>query len=103
MRKTSNFFAGPSVLPVEVLKEIQRELIDYKGSGISMIENSHRSESYDEVHNRALVLFRELFNVPSNYQVLFLQGGGTLQFGMIPMNLLKRNKKMRLCNNRIME
>ena len=93
MSRASNFYAGPSVLPAEVLEEIRDNLIDYKGSGISMIENSHRSASYDEVHNRAVELFRELFGVPSNYHILFLQGGGTLQFGMIPMNLLKENKK----------
>ena len=93
MSKASIFFAGPSVLPAEVLEEMSRELVDYKGSGVSMIENSHRSSSYDEIHNRAIDLFRELFNVPSNYRILFLQGGGTLQFGMIPLNLLNENKK----------
>ena len=93
MEKASNFFAGPSVLPAEVLEEMSRELVNYKGSGVSMIENSHRSASYDEIHNRAIDLFREIFDVPSNYHVLFLQGGGTLQFGMIPLNLLKGNKK----------
>ncbi len=92
MGKASNFFAGPSVMPAEVLEEIQKEIVDFKNTGISLIETSHRSSTYDEIHNRAISLFRELFNVPSNYHVLFIQGGGTLQFGMIPLNFLHAAK-----------
>ena len=92
MSRISNFYAGPSVLPEEVLKELSNQIIDFNNTGLSLIETSHRSKTYDEVHNTAINLFKELFNVPSNYHVLFLQGGGTLQFGMIPMNFLSENK-----------
>jgi len=88
MARKINFYAGPSVLPVEVLEELGKEMVDFKGSGLSLVETSHRSATYDEVHNNALNLFRELLNVPENYKILFLQGGATLQFTMVPMNLM---------------
>lgn len=87
MRKY-NFYAGPSTLPESVLKKLQAELADYHGTGLSLIETSHRSKDYDQVHSQAQDLIRELFSVPSNYQILLLGGGATLQFSMIPMNLL---------------
>jgi len=84
-----NFYAGPSTLPLEVLEVLQRELVDFEGQGLSMIETSHRSSMYDQVHNRAVELLRELFGIPGNYHVLFLGGGATLQFSMIPLNFLR--------------
>ncbi|MCG8480813.1 MAG: 3-phosphoserine/phosphohydroxythreonine transaminase [Spirochaetales bacterium] len=87
MRKY-NFYAGPSTLPVEVLEELKGELVDYNGEGLSMIETSHRSPMYDAVHTETVALFRELLRIPEHYKVLFVGGGATLQFGMVPLNLL---------------
>ena len=87
MRK-HNFFAGPSALPVEVLNELKEEIADYKGEGLSMIETSHRSPMYDTVHSETMQMFRELLKIPDNYKVILIGGGATMQFGMIPMNLL---------------
>ena len=87
MRKY-NFYAGPSTLPVEVLEELKENMVDYKGMGMSLVETSHRSKEYDEVHNDAVGLVKELLGLPANYKVLFLGGGATLQFTMVPMNLL---------------
>ena len=91
MRK-HNFYAGPSTLPLEVLKELQEEIVDYKGEGLSMIESSHRAPMYDAVHSETMELFRELLSIPSNYKVLLIGGGATMQFGMVPMNLLSDGK-----------
>jgi len=88
MSHALNFYAGPSVLPVEVLENIQKEIVDYKNSGLSLVETSHRSPEYDEVHYNAMNLMRELFQVPENYKILFLGGGATMQFSMIPLNFL---------------
>lgn len=88
MGHARNFYAGPSVLPVSVLEEMQKEMVDYKGSGLSLVETSHRSPEYDEVHYSAMNLFREVFSVPENYKILFIGGGATMQFSMIPMNFL---------------
>ena len=88
MNRKHNFYAGPSTLPLEVLETLQRELVDFEGQGLSMIETSHRSSMYDQVHNRAVDLLRELFEIPANYRILFLGGGATLQFSMIPLNFL---------------
>ena len=87
MNRIFNFGAGPSAIPLEVLEEAQRELVDYKGEGLSIMEASHRSKMYDEVHSEAMSLIRELYKVPEDYNILFLQGGASLQFAMIPMNL----------------
>ncbi len=87
MKRAYNFGAGPSAIPTEVLEEAQKELLDYDGSGISIMEASHRSAMYDEVHNGAISLMRELYEIPDDYEVLFLQGGASLQFAMVPMNL----------------
>lgn len=88
-----NFCAGPCTLPLEVLEEAQREFVDYKGAGMSLIEMSHRAPEYDAVHEEATALARELYKVPDDFAVLFLQGGATLQFSMVPMNLLKSGDK----------
>lgn len=89
MARKLNFFAGPSVLPVEVLEELGKEMVNYKGYGLSLVESSHRSSEYDRVHNNALELIKKLLDIPDNYRVLFLQGGATLQFSMVPLNLMK--------------
>jgi len=88
MSRVHNFFAGPATLPLEVLQEAQRDFVDYKNNGLSLIETSHRSKQYDAVHTRAGELLREHLGIPSGYKVLFLGGGATLQFGMVPMNLM---------------
>ena len=88
MSRTINFYAGPSVLPVGVLKKIQEEMVDYQETGLSLMETSHRSQAYDEVHNEAVTLLKELLSIPDNFKVLFLGGGATLQFSMIPLNFL---------------
>ena len=89
MGRVYNFSAGPAVLPEEVLKEAQADMLDYKGCGMSVMEMSHRSAMFDNIIKEAEKDFRELVGVPDNYKVLFLQGGGSLQFAQIPMNLMK--------------
>jgi phosphoserine aminotransferase len=88
-----NFCAGPCTLPLEVLEEAQRELVDYQGTGMSLIEMSHRSPEYDAVHREAMTLAMELYEAPDDFAVLFVQGGAHLQFAMIPMNLLHEGGK----------
>ena len=83
-----NFCAGPCTLPLPVLEEAAAEFVDYAGSGMSLIEMSHRSPEYDAVHEQALERVRRLFAVPDDFEILFLQGGATLQFAMVPLNLL---------------
>ncbi len=89
MSRVYNFSAGPAVLPEEVLKEAADEMLDYNGSGMSVMEMSHRSKVYDTIIKEAEADLRELMNIPDNYKVLFLQGGASQQFAMIPMNLMK--------------
>ncbi len=89
MARVYNFSAGPAVLPEEVLKEAAEEMLDYRGSGMSVMEMSHRSKTYDNIIKEAEKDLRELMNIPDNYKVLFLQGGASQQFAMIPMNLMK--------------
>lgn len=89
MKRVYNFSAGPAVLPEEVLREISEEMMDYRGTGMSVMEMSHRSGVFDEILQTAEKDFRELLKVPDNYKVLFLQGGAHLQFAAIPMNLMK--------------
>ena len=84
-----NFSAGPAVLPEEVLKEAQAEMLDYNGTGMSVMEMSHRSKAFDQIIQEAEKDLRDLMHIPNNYKVLFLQGGASLQFAMIPMNLMK--------------
>lgn len=89
MSRVFNFSAGPAVLPESVLKEAAEEMLDYKGTGMSVMEMSHRSKAYDEIIKTAEADLRELMNIPDNYKVLFLQGGASQQFAMLPMNLMK--------------
>jgi len=92
MNRKLNFYAGPAVLPEEVLNELQANMADYHENGFSLIEASHRGAVYDGLHNETVQLFKELLQVPDDYSVLFLGGGATLQFSMVPMNLLKEDK-----------
>ncbi len=99
MTRAINFGAGPSAIPLEVLEEAQRELLDFGGNGLSIMEASHRSKMYDEVHNGAITSMREIYNIPEDFEVLFLQGGASLQFAMIPMNLSKKGGKVQYVNS----
>ena len=92
MGRIYNFSAGPAVLPEDVLKELAAEMMDYNGTGMSVMEMSHRSAAYQAIIDAAEADLRELMNIPDNYKVLFLQGGASLQFAMIPMNLMKNKK-----------
>jgi phosphoserine aminotransferase len=92
-KRAINFYAGPAGLPLPPLERAQAELLDFENTGMSVMEISHRSKEYEAVHNEAIALTRELLGVPENYKVLFLQGGGHLQFGMLPMNLLYKGRK----------
>ena len=92
MSRKYNFNAGPSTLPLEVLQQIKEEIVDYKNTGMSIIEHSHRGKDYEQVHNDSIALLREIMGIPANYKVLYLGGGATLQFAMIPMNLMAQNK-----------
>ena len=87
-----NFSAGPSMLPVSVLEAARDDMLNYKGSGMSVMEMSHRSKVYDNIIVECQTLLREVMQIPDNYKILFLQGGASLQFAMIPMNLLKTGK-----------
>ncbi len=89
MARVYNFSAGPAVLPEEVLREAAEEMMDYKGTGMSVMEMSHRSKAYETIIKEAEADLRDLLNIPDNYKVLFLQGGASQQFAMIPMNLMK--------------
>ena len=89
MARVYNFSAGPAVLPEEVLKEAAEEMMDYRGCGMSVMEMSHRSKTYQTIIDEAEADLRELIGIPDNYKVLFLQGGASQQFAMIPMNLMK--------------
>ena len=89
MGRVYNFSAGPAVLPEEVLKEAAAEMLDYNGTGMSVMEMSHRSKAFEEIIQTAEADLRDLMNIPDNYKVLFLQGGASQQFAMIPMNFMK--------------
>ena len=89
MKRVYNFSAGPAVLPEEVLQEAAAEMLDYKGTGMGVMEMSHRSKAYQAIIDEAEQDLRDLMNIPDNYKVLFLQGGASQQFAMIPMNLMK--------------
>ncbi len=93
MSRVYNFSAGPSMLPEEVLKKAQDEMLECGNSGMSVMEMSHRSKDYQAIIDSAEALVRELMNVPDNYKVLFLQGGGSTQFAMVPLNFANKNKK----------
>lgn len=92
MSRVYNFSAGPAVLPEEVLKEAAAEMLDYRGTGMSVMEMSHRSKAFEEIIGQAETDLRDLLQIPDNYRVLFLQGGASLQFSMVPMNLMKNRK-----------
>lgn len=92
-QRAYNFNAGPSALPQEVLEKAQQQLVDFRDSGMSIMEMSHRSAIFDEVHNEAIALLKKLYAIPENYEVLFLQGGASLQFTMVPMNFLSTDQK----------
>ena len=89
MSRVYNFSAGPAVLPEEVLKEAAAEMLDYRGTGMSVMEMSHRSKAYQQIIDEAEADLRQLMNIPDNYKVLFLQGGASQQFAAVPMNLMK--------------
>ncbi|MBQ6569528.1 MAG: 3-phosphoserine/phosphohydroxythreonine transaminase [Clostridia bacterium] len=93
MSRVYNFSAGPSCLPEAVLKQAADEMLDYQGSGQSVMEMSHRSKVYDKIIKDCEALLREVMNIPDNYKVLFLQGGASSQFAMVPMNLMTKNGK----------
>jgi len=88
MARVYNFNAGPAVLPLEVLQEAQAEFLDFKGSGMSLMESSHRGKEYDAVHAEAVANYKKMFNCSDDYAVLFIAGGASLQFAMAPLNLL---------------
>src|SRR5687768_18455837 len=92
MARTMNFNAGPAALPLGALERAQKELLDIGGTGMSVMEHSHRGKAYEAVHNEAIGLVRELLSVPENYDILLLQGGASQQFAQVPMNLLPAGK-----------
>ncbi|HOQ16104.1 MAG TPA: 3-phosphoserine/phosphohydroxythreonine transaminase [Defluviitaleaceae bacterium] len=93
MDRVYNFSAGPSMLPLEVLQKAQKEMLNYENSGMSVMEMSHRSKVFDEIIQGAEEVLRDIMNIPHNYKVLFLQGGASTQFAMIPLNLFRNSKK----------
>ncbi len=98
MNRVFNFSAGPSMMPVEVLQKVQAELLNYDASGQSVMELSHRSSTFLKVIQECETRLRDLMNIPDNYKVMFLQGGASLQFSMIPANLAYKHKKVALIN-----
>ena len=92
MSRVFNFSAGPAILPESVLNKAASEMLDYQGCGMSVMEMSHRSKEFQDIIDRAEADLRELMDIPDNYKVLFLQGGASLLFAMIPMNLKKNGK-----------
>ena len=93
MPRIYNFSAGPSMLPLSVLERAASEMTDYKGSGMSVMEMSHRTPIYQEIISAAESNLRKLMNIPDNYKVLFLQGGATTQFSAVPLNLMNGSRK----------
>jgi len=87
MSRVFNFNPGPATLPEVVLEQARDEMLDYAGTGMSVLEISHRSPQFEGLLNRAIASLRALLSIPDNYRVLFLQGGASLQFAMVPMNL----------------
>lgn len=92
MERVFNFSAGPAVLPIEVLKEVQKELLDYDGSKMSVMEMSHRSKPFEKILNEAICDLKEIMNIPDNYKIIFVQGGASMQFAQVPLNLMKNKK-----------
>ena len=93
MSRVYNFSAGPSMLPLPVLEKAASEMTDYRGSGMSVMEMSHRTPVYEEIIHTAEANLRKLMSIPDNYKVLFLQGGATTQFSAVPLNLMNKNRK----------
>jgi phosphoserine aminotransferase len=93
VHRVINFYAGPAGLPLPALERAATELLDFENTGMSVMEISHRSKEYEAMHNEAIALVKELLNVPDNFKVLLLQGGGNLQFSMLPMNILHSGRK----------
>ena len=93
MARVYNFSAGPAMLPEKVLEKAAAEMLDYKGTGESVMEMSHRSKEYQAIIDEAEALLREIMSIPDNYKVLFLQGGASTQFAMIPLNLMTGSGK----------
>ena len=92
MARVFNFNPGPAALPLEVLREAQADLLDYKGSGMSILEASHRGKEYEAVHNEAISNIRQLLGLGDDYAILLLQGGASGQFAMVPLNLLREGQ-----------
>ena len=103
MARVYNFSAGPSMLPEAVLTKAAAEMLDYEGSGQSVMEMSHRSKVYQSIIDTTEALLREIMNIPENYKVLFLQGGASSQFAMVPMNLMTGSGKADLAQSRTMQ
>lgn len=94
MTRVTNFNAGPAGLPLPALERARDELVEFEGTGMSIMEHSHRGKAYDAVHNEALTLLRELYGVPASHHILFLQGGATQMFAQVPMNFLSPGKSV---------
>ena len=92
MNRPYNFSAGPAVLPEEVLRQAQQEMLDWQGSGMCVMEMSHRSKEFISIAEQAEADFRTLLNMPDHYKVLFMQGGATAQFSLVPLNLLSEKE-----------
>ncbi|WP_240376437.1 3-phosphoserine/phosphohydroxythreonine transaminase [Bacillus piscicola] len=92
MKRAHNFNAGPAALPLKVLQQAQEEMLNFNNTGMSVMELSHRGPDYEQVHNEAITLIKELLAIPDQYEVLLMQGGASLQFSMIPMNFLSKDK-----------
>ena len=92
MKRVFNFSAGPAVLPEEVILEVQKELFNYGDTGMSVMEMSHRSKPFEKILNDAINDLKEIMNIPDNYKVIFVQGGASMQFAGVPLNLMKNKK-----------
>jgi phosphoserine aminotransferase len=98
IKKVYNFYAGPATLPREILIKAQKDMLNFDNTGISLMEISHRSKEYDKMHKRASELVKELMDLPDNYKIMWLQGGASSQFYMVPLNLQLKDKKMEYVN-----
>ena len=98
MERVYNFSAGPACLPLEVLEDVQKELVNYGTAGMSVMEMSHRSKDYQAIIDNAELTLRKIMGIPDNYKVLFLQGGASTQFAMVPLNLMTKHKKAHFVN-----
>ena len=97
-KRVYNFYAGPATLPLAVLKKAQKELLNFENTGISLMEISHRSKEYDKMHKDASILVKDLMVIPDDYKIMWLQGGASSQFYMVPLNLQKDRKPMEYVN-----